>query len=105
MRKAIEEPVNAIVDAVKTYPRQVPAGAVGRHHGPGIVLTGGGALLRGTRRAAAPETGMTDPHRRGPAGQRGARSGKCVEEFEALQQVARRPAAQMTRTLRFRRTG
>src|ERR687886_1949327 len=47
IRKAIEEPVSAIIDAVKTTldkcPPELPADIMEK----GIVLTGGGALLRG----------------------------------------------------------
>src|SRR5664280_1458338 len=47
IRKAIEEPVNAIVDAVKTTLDQCPPELAGDVMDRGIVLTGGGALLRG----------------------------------------------------------
>ena len=42
----------------------------------GIVLTGGGALLRGPRRAAASRDRHADPHRRPPARLRGPRIGQ-----------------------------
>jgi len=47
IRKAIEEPVNAIVDAVKNTLDQTPPELAADVMDKGIVLTGGGALLRG----------------------------------------------------------
>jgi rod shape-determining protein MreB and related proteins len=47
IRKAIEEPVNQIVDAVKTTLDKTPPELSGDVMDRGIVLTGGGALLRG----------------------------------------------------------
>src|SRR3954451_24957841 len=47
IRKAIEEPVNAIVDAVKTTLDKTPPELSGDVMDRGIVLTGGGALLKG----------------------------------------------------------
>src|SRR5271154_1293816 len=46
-RKAIDEPVNAIVDAVKTTLDKCPPELAGDIMDRGIVLTGGGALLKG----------------------------------------------------------
>ena len=88
IRKAIEEPVNAIVDAVKTTLDKCPPELAGDIMDRGIVLTGGGALLHGPRRAAAPRDRRcrsTSPTTRCDSVAIG--SGKCVEEFEALQQV------------------
>ena len=67
IRKAIEEPVNAIVDAVKTTLDKCPPELSGDIMDRGIVLTGGGALLHGPRRAAAARDRHADPHRRQPA--------------------------------------
>jgi rod shape-determining protein MreB len=47
VRKAIEEPVNAIVDAVKTTLDKCPPELSGDIMDRGIVLTGGGAMLEG----------------------------------------------------------
>ncbi len=58
IREAIQEPVNAIVEAVKvtleTCPPELAADIMER----GIVLAGGGALLEGLDRLIARETGM-----------------------------------------------
>ena len=53
----------------------------------GIVLTGGGALLRGLDERLRRETGMPIHIAEDPLDSVALGSGKCVEEFEALQQV------------------
>jgi rod shape-determining protein MreB len=53
----------------------------------GIVLTGGGALLRGLDERLRHETGMPVHVAHDPLSAVVIGSGKCVEEFEALQQV------------------
>ena len=87
VRQAIEEPVNAIVDAVKTTLDQCPPELAGDIMDRGIVLTGGGALLRGLDERLRRETGMPVHIAENPLDSVALGSGKCVEEFEALQQV------------------
>jgi rod shape-determining protein MreB len=53
----------------------------------GIVLTGGGALLTGLDERLRHETGMPIVVADEPLDCVALGSGKCVEEFEALQQV------------------
>jgi rod shape-determining protein MreB len=87
VRKAIEEPVNAIVDAVKTTLDKCPPELSGDIMDRGIVLTGGGALLKGLDDRLRHETGMPIHITDNPLDSVAMGSGKCVEEFEALQQV------------------
>ncbi|MCU1693504.1 MAG: rod shape-determining protein MreB [Frankiales bacterium] len=87
IRKAIEEPVNRIVDAVKTTLDTCPPELSGDIMDRGIVLTGGGALLRGLDERLRDETGMPVHVTDNPLHSVAIGSGKCVEEFEALQQV------------------
>src|SRR5579862_180553 len=87
IRKAIEEPVNAIVDAVKTTLDKTPPELSGDVMDRGIVLTGGGALLRGLDERLRHETGMPIHVTDDPLNSVAMGAGKCVEEFEALQQV------------------
>ena len=87
IRKAIEEPVNAIVDAVKTTLDKCPPELAGDIMDRGIVLTGGGALLKGLDERLKDETGMPIHITDNPLHSVAIGSGKCVEEFEALQQV------------------
>src|SRR4029450_5853252 len=58
IRKAIEEPVNAVIDAVKVTLDRCPPELSGDIMDRGIVLTGGGALLRGLDERLRHETGM-----------------------------------------------
>jgi rod shape-determining protein MreB len=87
IRKAIEEPVNAIVDAVKTTLDRCPPELSGDVMDRGIVLTGGGAHLRGLDERLRHETGMPiiiadDPLKSVVLG-----SGQCVEDFDAVRQL------------------
>ena len=87
IRKALEEPVNQIVDAVKTTLDKCPPELSGDIMDRGIVLTGGGALLKGLDERLRHETGMPILIAEDPLDSVANGSGKCVEEFEALQQV------------------
>jgi rod shape-determining protein MreB len=87
IRRAIDEPVNAIVDAVKTTLDRTPPELSGDIMDRGIVLTGGGALLHGLDERLRHETGMPIVIAEDPLDCVALGSGKCVEEFEALQQV------------------
>ncbi|MEX2289616.1 MAG: rod shape-determining protein [Mycobacteriales bacterium] len=87
IRKAIEEPVNAILDAVKTTLDSCPPELSGDVMDRGIVLTGGGALLTGLDERLRHETGMPVHVADKPLDSVAVGTGKCVEEFEALKQV------------------
>jgi rod shape-determining protein MreB and related proteins len=87
IRKALEEPVNAVVDAVKSTLDKCPPELSGDIMDRGIVLTGGGALLKGLDERLRHETGMPIHITAEPLASVAIGSGKCVEEFEALQQV------------------
>ena len=87
IRKAIEEQLHAIIDAVRTTLDQTPPELAGDIMDRGIVLTGGGALLRGLDERLRHETGMPVHVAHDPLSSVVVGSGKCVEEFEALQQV------------------
>jgi len=87
IRKAIEEPVNAVVDAVKTTLDKCPPELSGDVMDRGIVLTGGGALLKGLDERLKHETGMPIHVTDNPLHSVAIGAGKCVEDFEALQAV------------------
>ena len=87
IRRAIDEPVNAIVDAVKATLDRTPPELSGDIMDRGIVLTGGGALLKGLDERLRHETGMPILIADRPLDCVVLGSGKCVEEFDALQQV------------------
>lgn len=87
VRQALEEPLHAIVDAVRSTLDQTPPELAGDIMDRGIVLTGGGALLRGLDERIRHETGMPVHVADQPLTSVAMGAGKCVEEFEALQQV------------------
>lgn len=87
VRKAIEEPVNAVVDAVKITLDKCPPELSGDVMDRGIALTGGGALLRTLDERLRHETGMPIHLVDGPLDSVALGAGKCVEDFERLQQV------------------
>ena len=87
VREAIDEPVNSIIDSVKTTLDQCPPELAGDVMDRGIVLTGGGALLRGLDERLRRETGMPIHIADNPLDSVALGAGKCVEEFEVLRQV------------------
>jgi rod shape-determining protein MreB len=87
VRRAIEEPVNAIVDAVRNTLDRCPPELAADVMDRGIVLTGGGALLRGLDERLKHETGMPIHVAENPLSCVAIGSGKCLEEFEVLKRV------------------
>ena len=87
VRRAIEEPVNLIVDAVKNTLDKCPPELAGDVMDRGIALTGGGALLRGLESRIREETGMPVEVADNPLDSVVLGTGKCVEDFETLRQV------------------
>jgi rod shape-determining protein MreB and related proteins len=87
VRLATEEPLHAIVDAVRSTLDTTPPELAGDIMDRGLVITGGGALLRGLDERLRHETGMPVHVAEGPLDSVALGAGKCVEEFEALQQV------------------
>jgi rod shape-determining protein MreB len=87
IREAIAEPVQAIVDAVKQTlertPPELSADIVDR----GIIMTGGGALLRGMDRLLAEETGMPVALTDDPLAAVVMGTGRVLEEIEILKKV------------------
>ena len=98
VRTAIEEPVHAIIDAVRVTLDQTPPELAGDIMDRGIVLTGGGALLRGLDDRLRHETGMPVHVAEDPLRSVALGAGRCVEEFEALQQVLVTERRGMART-------
>ena len=87
VREAIEEPVSAIVDAVKLTLDKTPPELAADIMEQGIVLAGGGALLSGLDRRIANETGMPVRIADNPLDAVALGSGQCLESFEALRGV------------------
>ncbi|HLA66128.1 MAG TPA: rod shape-determining protein [Acidimicrobiia bacterium] len=87
VREAIEEPVQAVVDAVKFCLDKTPPELSSDVMERGIVLTGGGALLRGLDVRIANETGTPVITADRPLHSVVLGSGRCLEEFDMLQEV------------------
>ncbi|MEV5574132.1 rod shape-determining protein [Spirillospora sp. NPDC052269] len=87
VRRAIEEPVNAIVDAVKTTLDKCPPELSGDIMDRGIALTGGGALLKHLDERLREETGMPIHLVDNPLDSVVLGTGKTVEDFDSLRQV------------------
>jgi rod shape-determining protein MreB len=87
VRRAIEEPVNAIVDAVRTTLDKCPPELSGDIMDHGIMLAGGGALLHGLDERLRHETGMPVRVADNALHAVVLGSGKCVEDFERLRAV------------------
>jgi rod shape-determining protein MreB len=87
VRKAIEEPVNAVVDAIKNTLDRCPPELAADLMDQGIILTGGGALLKGLDERMRHETGMPVRVAKDPLYCVVLGSGRCLEEFEALKRI------------------
>jgi rod shape-determining protein MreB and related proteins len=87
VRQAIEEPVNLIIDAVKTSLDKCPPELAGDVMDRGIALTGGGALLRGLDQRIREETGIPVHIADSPLESVVLGTGKCVDDFDTLRQV------------------
>jgi len=87
IREAIEEPVAAIVDAVKTTLDRTPPELAADIMEHGVMLAGGGALLNGLDARLYHETGMPIRIAPDPLYSVVLGSGQSLEEFEALRGV------------------
>ena len=87
IREAIEEPVSAIVDAVKVTLDKTPPELAADIMDKGICLAGGGALLNGLDARLHHETGMPIVVTPNPLHAVAIGSGQSLEEFDALKSV------------------
>ncbi len=87
IREAIEEPVSAIIDAVKTTLDKTPPELASDIMDRGIVLTGGGSLLKGLAERLRQETAMPVHLTESPISCVALGSGKCLEEFDIMKKV------------------
>jgi iron only hydrogenase large subunit-like protein len=85
-------PCTAIIDSIKATLDRTPPELAGDIMHRGIVLTGGGALLRGLDKRLRHETGMPVHIAENPLSSVAIGSGKCLEEFEVLQRVLVSPS-------------
>lgn len=87
VREAIEEQVQGIVDTVKYCLDKTPPELAADVMDRGIVLTGGGALLRGLDVRIANETGTPVVTADRPLHSVVLGSGRCLEDFDILEDI------------------
>lgn len=87
VRAALDEPVEAIIAAVRTTLEECPPELSGDVMEHGIVLTGGGALLPGLDLRISAATGIPVYVADNPLDCVALGSGKCVEDFDNLQKL------------------
>jgi len=87
VREALEEPVSAIVDAVKAALDRTPPELAADIMEEGITLTGGGALLQGLPDRLAHETGMPIRIAENPLFSVVIGSGKALENIDAMRSL------------------
>ena len=87
VREALEEPVAAIVDAVKTTLDKTPPELAADIMEGGITITGGGALLMGLDVRIEQETGMPINLAPNPLHSSSSGPGQALEEFDSLRGV------------------
>jgi rod shape-determining protein MreB len=87
VREGIEEPVQAVVDAVKYCLDKTPPELAADIMARGIMVTGGGALLRGLDVRIASETGTPVITSDRPLQTVVLGAGVCLEEFDRLREV------------------
>ena len=87
VREATQEPVRAIVDAVKGTLEKTPPELASDIFDRGIVLTGGGALLTNMDKLIAKETGLPVQRAEDPLACVVLGSGKILDQYEKLQRL------------------
>ncbi len=87
IREAIEEPVAAVIDAIKVTLDKTPPELAADVMERGIMLAGGGSLLVGLDVAIHAETGMPCRRAKNPLYTVVLGSGQCLEQFDVLRQV------------------
>ncbi|AEM73341.1 rod shape-determining protein [Caldicellulosiruptor acetigenus] len=87
IRDALKEPVMAIVDAIKQTLEKTPPELAADIMERGIMLTGGGALLKGLDKLISKETGLPVHIAERPLDCVALGAGKALEEIETLRNV------------------
>ncbi|MEU6392747.1 rod shape-determining protein [Streptomyces sp. NPDC046939] len=87
IRAALDEPVEAIIAAVRATLEECPPELSGDIMEHGIVLTGGGALLPGLDLRLTSATGIPVFVAEDPLNSVAMGCGRCVEDFDELQRV------------------
>lgn len=89
IRDALAEPVQSIIDALKTTLDKTPPELASDIMDRGVMLAGGGSLLQGLSERLREETGMPIHMAESPLTCVAVGSGRSLEEFEALHKTSR----------------
>jgi len=89
IREAVQEPVRVILQVIKSTLEQTPPELAADLVDTGIVLAGGGALLRGLDRFIEHETGLPTRLSEHPLDGVALGAGRVLEELDSLQEVLR----------------
>ena len=87
IRDALRDPVNSIVDGIKSTLEKTPPELASDIMENGIMLTGGGALLKGLDKLVKEETGMPVKIAENPLDCVAIGTGKSVEDQEIFEKV------------------
>jgi rod shape-determining protein MreB len=87
IREALSEPVNAVVDALKASLEKTPPELSADIRDRGIILTGGGSLLKGLDRRLRDETNLPINIAEDPLTCVVRGTAKVLEEFATYQRV------------------
>ena len=87
VRDALNEPISSIIDAIKSTLEKTPPELASDIMENGIMLTGGGALLRGLDKLVKQETGMPVQIAENPLDCVALGTGKSVEDQEIFEKV------------------
>ena len=87
VRDALRDPVNSIVDGIKSTLEKTPPELASDIMENGIMLTGGGALLKGLDKLVKEETGMPVEIAENPLDCVAIGTGKSVEDQEIFEKV------------------
>lgn len=85
--EALREPVNAIIDAIRSTLERTPPELSSDIMMQGIMLTGGGAMLQGLDKLIHQETGMPVRIAEEPLDCVANGTGKAIEDFDTLKSV------------------
>src|SRR6187431_393269 len=100
IRRALDEPVSQIVDAIKSTLDKTPPELAADIMDRGIVLAGGGALLQGLDERLRHETQIPVHLAESPLTCVAVGSGRSLEEFEVIHRTSRARAARRNGLLR-----
>jgi rod shape-determining protein MreB len=87
IREALREPVKAIVDVINRALEQTSAELAGDIYDIGVMITGGGSLVRGLDRHIAEKTGLKVYRAKDPLRSVVMGSGKVLDQFKLLKKI------------------